>query len=132
MKTNTIILVAIAVLILVAVVFYFEKKKSRPDDNFIDIIFSKLGAKKKAGVVETMPGASMKRELNPDYRFFADNHYGEDYLSQFSDKDLKIMRDYIENYTRKGIKIQPSDAIYKDVIRINSYAKMFNDLPAYA
>jgi hypothetical protein len=127
MKANKILIASIIILLAVAVFVYIQKKKKTPTQNVFDKILGALGVKTNKSVVETSKGYDVTS--SPDYKFFTDLHFGDLYLSQFSQADLATTRYYIENYTRKGIKIQPSDPLYKDIVRINSYAKMFNDLP---
>lgn len=129
MKTNKILIVAIAVLLVVAVFVYIQRKKKAPSTNMFDKILGALGVKTDKSVVETSPG--YKIEDSPDYKFFQDQHFGDVYLSQFSQNDLKLARYYIENYTQKGLKLLPSDPLYKDIVRINGYANMWNDLPKH-
>lgn len=130
MKANKIIIIALVVLVLASIFIYIQRRKARPDENVIDVIFSKLGlgSKKKPGVIETSKTA--RKEDSDDYKFFTNSGWGEGFLQQFSPYDLKIFRQYFEQYRQKGIKIQPTDPIYKDVIRINTYAKIFQDLPS--
>lgn len=119
MKTNKTIIIFIVILIIVAICLHFKNKKQ---PSFMTTYFPFLGSKSttEKAVLKTSPE-------NTDITFLKSLGLSEDYLSMLSQKDKSIVRDYVENYTRKGVRVTKDSQLHKDLLRINSYSNMFLD-----
>lgn len=122
---NTPLLIAVAVIVAAAIYFLTKKKGN---DGAPDWLTTGIDAIKNifSGGAK-YPGTVSKSES--DTAFMKSLGYGDIFISMFSAKDKAIFRNYVENYARKGIALVPTDPIYKDVVRINSYANVFPNVP---
>lgn len=154
MNKNTIVILLMIALIAGIILFVVNKKKGK--SSFSDMLSKLLGGNEKAagqyddyGNLITpnnymqyggaqpykspdtgatiIPHSGITPKGGNDKDFFRAMGFGDVHLDRLSKNDAKIARSYTENYLRKGIKILPSDKIYKDVVRISRYINLFQD-----
>lgn len=122
MKSNTIIILLIVVLLGAGVYFFVQSKKKGDSiiDNLFDV-FKKKQPEKQTASGEYPAKAWMRKELG----------YGDFFLDSFSNKDSDTVKFYTENYKRKGISLDKTkeNPLYNELVRINSYAGIFPELP---
>jgi len=122
---NTLLIIAVVIVIITAA-YFLTKKKSK--DGPPDWLTKGIDAVKNIfSGGANYPGTVAKSES--DTAFMKSLGYGDIFISMFSAKDKAIFRNYLENYARKGVALLPTDPIYKDVVRINSYANVFPNVP---
>jgi len=147
MKTKTILIIAVVVLIAVGVWLHFRNKKDSQSDSVLDKLFdifkgkpspkpvadqsafgsilSLFGAKQPAGQPQFI-GDTSNAKTDKDW-LRAALGVGDALLDSLSPADASTARNYIENYLRKGVKLQPTDQpMYNDVVRIAAYSNLFN------
>lgn len=134
MKKQTVIILVCVLLLAAGAYFVFKKRKGSGLPSWLDQLGG-LFRKDIAG--QTVTSALIDQGKYPgqvaasesDEAFMKSLGYGEIFMSLFSKADKKLFRDYIENYVRKGLPMLPTDPRYKELVRINSYANVFPNLP---
>lgn len=130
MKKQTVIILVCVILLAAGAYFVFKKRKGSGLPSWLDQLGG-LFRKDIKGQNTPDEGRYPGRvaATASDEAFMQSLGYGEYFMSLFSKADKKLFRDYIENYARKGIAITPNDPRYKELVRINSYANVFPNLP---